>query len=245
MRRTGPRSYKEAQAARQKAYTARQAAARGALVMGNRLAVPQRPGGFPGAYQRAGTAKEHKFVDVAAAFYPADTTGTVTLLNGVSQGDDFTNRQGRQVTFTSISIKGILSPVDATTSPCYCRLIVVWDSAQNSGTAPAITDLLVSSTSLSHNNLNNRMRFKVLMDEQYAVGGVQDTATQAYAMSPTVQVINRYLKLPPGCTTTYSGTGATAGAIQSGAIWMFTIGSQAANSGGTYGVATRCRFVDP
>lgn len=245
MRRAGPRSYKEAQAQRQKAYQARQAAARGALVMGNRMAQPMRPGGFPGSYQRAGSAKEHKFVDVTAAGYAADTTGSVTLLNGVAQGDDFNNRQGRQVTMTSISIKGMLQPVDASTNPTYCRLIVVWDNAQNSGSAPVITDLLAQSVSESHNNLNNRMRFKILMDEQYAIGGVSNTATQAYAGAPSVYTVNRYLKLPQGCTTTFSGTGATAGSIQSGAIWMFTIGDQAAGSGGSFFVATRCRFVDP
>lgn len=216
--------------------------------------VIKRPRPTPQARQRPflpnrgfaqGAAKEHKYVDVAAANYVADTTGTVTLLNGIAQGDDNTNREGRQVTVTSVSIKGMLTPVDKTTGACYCRLIVVWDSANNGGAAPAITDLLVAANSVSHNNLNNRMRFKVLMDEQYCVGGNQDTTTQAYAQSPTVFTINRYMKLPPGCVTTFSGTGATSASIQSGAIWMFTIGNQAADAGGAYQVATRVRFVDP
>lgn len=192
-----------------------------------------------------GATKEHKYNDVAVATYAADTTGSVTLLNGIAQGDDNNNREGRQVTMTSISIKGMLTPVDLNSNASYCRLIVVWDSANNGGAAPAITDLLTASTSVCHNNLNNRMRFKVLMDEQYVIGGISDATTQSFAGSPTVVTINRYLKLPPGCVTTFSGTGATSASIQSGAIWMFTIGNNVANAGGAYQVATRVRFVDP
>lgn len=204
------------------------------------VAMPRQMGGYA-----QGAVKEKKYTDVAAADYVADTTGTVTLLNGIAQGDDNTNREGRQVTMTSVSVKGFLQPVDNITDPGYCRLIVVWDSATNGGAAPAITDLLAASTSLSHNNLNNRMRFKVLLDEQYAIGGTNNTATQSFAQSPTVVTINRYLPLPKGCVTTFSGTGATSASIQSGAIWMFTIGSRAAGTGGAFSVATRVRFVDP
>lgn len=189
------------------------------------------------------TGKEIKFVDVAAANYPADTTGSVTLLNGVAQGDDYSSRQGRQVVFTSVSVKGILQPVDATTGPCFCRLIIVWDNANNGGAAPAITDLLVAATSLSHANLNNRQRFKVLLDEQHAIGGQDNTATQAYSQAPAVVTINRYVKIP-NAVTTFSGTGGTSASIQQGAIYMFTIGNQAANVGGQFSVATRVRFTD-
>lgn len=193
--------------------------------------------GYPGR-----SSKEHKYVDVASGNYNADTTGTVTLLNGVAQGDDNNQRQGRQVNFTSVSIKGMLQTESQATSPCFCRLIVVWDGATN-GAAPLITDLLVASTSLSHNNLNNRARFKILLDEQYALGGLITTATQTYAESPTIYTINRYVKLPK-CLQTNLGTSAAVTSIQSGAIWMFTIGNVASATGGTFTVATRCRFLD-
>lgn len=187
---------------------------------------------------------EQNYIDIAQASYVADTTGSVTLLNGVAQGDDNTNRHGRQATFKSISIKGLLQPVDTSTATqgSYCRLLIVWDAAPN-GVAPVITDLLVASTACSHNNLNNRARFKILADEQYAIGGIDQTATQAVATSPCVVAINRYVKLP-NVVTTYSGTGATIASIQQGAIWMFTIGSIAASFGGQFNVAVRVRFTD-
>lgn len=185
---------------------------------------------------------EQNFIDVAAASYAADTTGTVTLLNGVAQGDDNTNRKGRQVAFTSVSIKGFLTPVDGSIATTFCRMIVVWDSAPN-GVAPVITDLLTASTSLAHMQLNNRARFKILADEQLTIGTVDTTATTTYALAPGCHTVNRYIKLPK-VVTTYQGTGATVASIQQGALWLFTIGNNAANAGGTFGLAIRCRFTD-
>lgn len=193
-------------------------------------------------YYGTKTAREQKYVDVAAAAYVADTTGTITLLNGVAQGDDNTQRQGRMFNMTALSVKGYLSPVDGSTTPSYCRLIVVYDSATN-GAAPTMTDILQASTSLSHNNLNNRMRFKVLIDEQYAIGATVETATQSYAQSPSVHTINRYVPLPK-VEVVNNGTGATVASIQKGALWMVTIGSSAPNAGGVFAVTTRVRYLD-
>lgn len=213
-----------------------------ALVPSVPRVFPMRPGGFR-SVRSVANMKEHKYVDVVAASYAADTTGTVTLLNGIAQGDDYNQRIGRQVLPTSISIKGLLHPGDTTSNECYCRCIIVWDSALNGGSAPAITDLLAASTSISHNNLNNRNRFKILADEQYAIGATYNTATQAYAQSPTIVTINRYIPMKEYITQ-YQGTGATAGSIQSGAIWMFTVGDQAPSAGGSFNVCTRVRYTD-
>lgn len=205
-----------------------------------------RPAGFPGSYALAsarGPRQEQKFVDVAAAAYNADTTGSVTLLNGVAQGDDFNNRIGRQATWKSVSIRGILYNVDQTTNNAACRLLVVWDNSPNSGSAPAITDFLVASTATTHNNLNNRHRFKTLIDEYHCLGTFSNVATQSYVAGPGVKEINRFLRLPDAVTV-FSGTGATVGSIQSGAIWLVTIGDQGAGLGGQFSVTTRCRFTD-
>lgn len=205
-----------------------------------------RPAGFPGSYALAsarGPKQEQKFVDVAAAAYAGDTTGSVTLINGVAQGDDFNNRIGRQTTWKSVSVKGICYSVDNSTNYVAARLLVVWDNSPNSGSAPTITDFLVAATSLSHNNLNNRHRFKVLIDEFVTLGRVNDTATQSFAAGPNVYTINRFVRIPDAVTV-FSGTGATVGSIQSGALWMVTIGDQAANLGANFSVTTRCRFTD-
>lgn len=186
--------------------------------------------------------KEKKLIDTAAANYAADTTGTITLLNGVAQGDDYTNRQGRQFLMTSVQLRGIIAPTDTTTGSTLVRVLVVYDAATN-GAAPTITDILAASTSQAFNNLNNRDRFHVVIDETHAIGGLNNTATQAYSMSPTVAQIERYERLP-NVQVTNQGTGNTVASIQKGALWLVTIGDQAAASGATVSLAARVRFTD-
>jgi len=185
---------------------------------------------------------EQKFVDVQQNGYVADTTGTVTLLNGVAQGLDYNNRIGRKMEFTSVHVKGVLLPVDSSTAPTHCRLMVVWDS-DSDGTTPTITDILAQSTSTSFANLNNRNRFRTILNEEYAIGGVSTVATQSYAGSPTVHAIDRYIQLPK-LETINQGTDATAASIQQGALWMITIGTNAAGNGGFFIVSTRARYTD-
>jgi len=185
---------------------------------------------------------EHKFVDVVQNGYVADTAGTITLLNGVAQGLDYNNRIGRKMEFTSVHVKGILLPVDTSTAPAHCRLMVVWDS-DSDGTTPTITDILAQSTSTSFANLNNRNRFRTLLNEEYSIGGFSAAATTAYAGAPQVHTIDRYVQLPK-LETINQGTDATAASIQQGALWMLTIGTNAASNGGFFIVSTRARYTD-
>lgn len=189
-------------------------------------------------------APELKYNDIATANYVADTTGTVTLLNGISQGSDNTNRIGRVMVMKSVHVRGIVSPVDSSTGNTLARLILVWDS-DTDGVAPTVTDILQTANSTSPMNLNNRGRFTVLANEEFFIGGISTTATMSYAQSPSGAVFDRFVKLPgKGCRTINSGTGATVASIQQGAIWMVTIGDRGANDGGTFSVYSRVRFTD-
>lgn len=92
---------------------------------------------------------ELKYKDVTAATYAGDTTGTVTPLNLIAVGDDNTDRDGRQVHLHSVHVQGIVRPVDASAASTFSRMMIVWDSQPNGGTA-AITDILASSTALCY-----------------------------------------------------------------------------------------------
>lgn len=186
---------------------------------------------------------ELKYVDVSAATYACDTTGTVTALNLIAQGDDNTTREGRQCFMKSIHVQGIIRPVDNSCSGGYCRVMLVWDSQPNSGSIATITDILTAATSLASTNLNNRERFTILRDCRYVIGGVSDTATQAITLSPNNHMINEFVNLKMQ-KTTYSGTTATIGAVATGALLLVTIGNQVANSGGAADLTTRLRFYD-
>lgn len=186
---------------------------------------------------------EKKLIDTAQATYALDTTGSVTLMNGCSQGTDFTNRIGRKYTNVAVQLEGQIGPADNVTQlvGSKCRVMVVYD-AQPNGALPAITDVLTAATANSFMNLNNRDRFKVLIDHNVTLGGVQETATQAVAACPNVDNVSYYKKV--NLETICDGTGATVADIQSGSIFLLTIGSQAAGLGHIFVGALRVRFID-
>jgi len=187
------------------------------------------------------TGPELKFVDVAQANYVADTTGTVTLLNGTATGDDYNTRDGRQIVIKSVQIRGRVNPVDGTTSPCHARVLLVWDNA-TSGVAPTIADILSAATSNSYPLVNNQTRFTILRDMSFFVGGIDTGVGQQYAMSPTGAVVEAYLKINQ--VTQYMSTTAAVASVQNGGLFMVTIGDQAANAGALFVLATRVRFTD-
>lgn len=186
-------------------------------------------------------AQEYKTIDLDSTTKVADTTGTVTLLNGVATGDDFTDRDGRRITMTSLYIQGMVTAVDNVTGASLARLIVVYDKQAN-GAAPAITDVLKAADSYAQINLNNRSRFQIIADKRYALGPMSDTATQAFAGSPSVMPVKIYRKL--NLETQYSGTGATIASIATGSLYMLTIGNQGAGGGSNFALSARVRFVE-
>lgn len=198
-----------------------------------------RTGGFWGPNLRP--KGEKKTIDVDSATYAADTTGTVTLLSEVATGTDFTDRIGRKINMKSVYVRGFLSPVDTTTSFCLSRLLIVYDNQPN-GAAPAITDILKAATSVAQVNLNNRDRFKILIDKQFPLGNNNNTATQAISGSPNVHHVKVFRRL--NLIEQFGGTTAAVGSITTGAIWMVTVGDNAAADGGVFKLCTRIRFTD-
>lgn len=186
---------------------------------------------------------ELKYKDVAnSAAYVFDTTGSVTLLNGIATGDDNTDRDGRQVHNKSIQVVGHVRPVDGSTGAVLCRLMLVWDSQPN-GAIATIANILTASTSCANLNLDNRERFTILKDWAYSNGGIDTTATQTYAMSPTTTAIKWFIPLG-GKKTTYGNTGNTIASINTGALLLVSIGNVVPNAGSLFEGTTRLRFHD-
>jgi len=190
-----------------------------------------------------GRRGELKYVDTAKATYVCNTTGTVTALNLIAQGDDVTNRQGRQVTLKSVRIHGYFGPTDTATLKNYARVMLVWDSQPNSGSIATIANILTAATSVSALNLDNRQRFTVLRDFKMAYGGFSNAATQAFAEAPTVGELDWFVNLRDAITT-YSGTTATIGVVATGALLLISIGDQAGDDGTDFIAHARVRFTD-
>lgn len=186
-----------------------------------------------------GGRRELKYVDQPDATYVADTTGSVTLLNGLAIGTDNNTREGRQSTVKSVQIKGFASANSAAITPQKVRMILVWDNAVNSGSNPTISNVLTVVGANAFPLVDNAQRFTILWDKSMILG--LRTATAGEQM---VEEIDYYRKLDS--ITQYSGTGATAGSIQNGGLFLLTLGSQAASAtlAAAFQLSIRVRFVD-
>lgn len=189
-------------------------------------------------------AAEKKVADIGHTNYGASTTAVFTLLNGIAVGDDITNRDGRRVHLKSLFIRGFVGPEDSNTTFQLARLLVVYDKQANGGT-PVTTDVLNTATATAPMNLNNRERFKVILDRQYVMGHY-DVASAApaapIAASPTCHSV--YLWKPLREDTIYNTTTGVISAIATGSLWMITIGSSVAGQGSIFQLSIRLRFVD-
>lgn len=197
-------------------------------------------------------ATERKVFDIASTGYQVDSAGgLVTLLCIPQLGTDMTERIGRKILIKSIYIKGrvctraSLEAANILVAPQWAQISIVVDMQPN-GLPPAIGDIYTAISSVSHINLNNRDRFKVLKVKQYALGPYQKdlTATMAigFASQQTYSV-----KMYKRCNieTIFNATnGGTIADITSGALYMVTQSSSPNGQEANFTLATRVRFSD-
>lgn len=199
---------------------------------------------------------EKKAADIGVATYQVNTTGSITLLAVPTLGTDYTNRIGRRIRLRSLYIRGHVNAENAElpittagveTLAQQARLIIVVDRQPNA-TVFGITDLLVSARAESQLNLNNRDRFKVLVDKTYQI----PNSVKATPATPTSFIGNfggmfkvkvfKKLNLPVQFNSTNGGTIAD---ITSNAIYMVWIGINASGATDVNAtVSTRIRFDD-
>jgi len=208
--------------------------------------VPARTGGY------RLNIHERKVNDIAAATYQVNTGGSFTLLCNPQLGTDMNNRVGRKILIKSAYIRGFLSTEPAGSAAVnsvgvqQARFILFCDMQPNAN-APAVTDLLVAATPISHLNLNNRDRFKVYSDKMFTFGPYfrDTTATQSVAAAAQqAYTFKKFKRL--NLETVFNATnGGTIGDITSGALYMFWIGSVGAGTTDVNAIlTTRVRYLD-
>ncbi len=173
---------------------------------------------------------EFKTVDNSSSTTVIDT-GLVILLNATVVGDDFDNRDGRQIRFKSVqyAINVIQHPTAVST---ITRIMIVLDKQPN-GVLMVIADLLTSGgNTLDFRNLNNRKRFVIVSD---VIVTQSDTAN-------TTDYRSLYKQMDFKTVYDDSNAGSIAD-IETNALFMILLSSEAAN-GPTVQVETRCRFID-
>lgn len=182
-----------------------------------------------------------KYLDIDLPATATTVAGTVTLLNGVVQGTDFTQRIGRKFNMKSLLLRLNCYPNSATNCPVgdIVRVLVVYDCQTNSA-APVVGDILEFVSFESPMNLNNRDRFKVIMDKTFNMNPNSYTAGALTTGAPVTRSVKKFKKL--GLEVINSGTGATVGSIQTGGLFLVTLGL--VNNGSNINWYSRMRFTD-
>lgn len=203
-------------------------AARSAVVANRRASAISRTGGFMGAYTRnrlRNFTAELKFVDTSGTAVNIPFVGAITLINGVAQGSDFNNRIGRKSINRSILTNITFYPSTSGTGASqgdFVRVMIVYDMQTNSGTTPNITDILATADVNSPNNLNNRDRFRILMDKRYTFWPTAyATGALANGNNGITKWCHNYKKMH--LDTIWSGVNSSVGNIQSGALFFLYI----------------------
>lgn len=194
--------------------------------------------------------QELKAIDVTLAPLTSATTGTFLLLNAPVPGNDLFNRIGRKAYFKNVNFECYWKDSGAIATNEFLRLILFYDSQANAA-APVLADVLknanaaAASTILSHVNLDNRERFKIIRNWR-----------RAMPVTTAVNNVGANTLLSPGCDFAFNefitlgeietiynvGTAGTVADVQSGALWLLLISE--IDTGWTLAGNIRLRFYD-
>jgi len=220
-------------------------AAQAAGVHGRRLSSLMAARAFPivrpvvrGFLGRAG---ESKYIDIAGAAYVCDTTGSITHLDVVTQGDTVNSRDGRKFMPTWLQMRGrVGNNANATYNDC--AVILVWDKQPNKALA-AVTDVLDTANPQSMNKRENASRFQIIRRWDFTLTGKSDgSTTPGY-----VRNFDKFVKLPRGLVaecTPADTTGAIGNRV-TGALLLVTVGAKApGDTASVLAVGMRIGFKD-
>lgn len=162
-------------------------------------------------------------------------TATLTLLNGISQGDGEGAREGKEITLQGVYIRGSLAGADTTN---VSRVMIVIDKQCN-GAAFGATDLLEAGGD-PHALFNKQevKRFIVLYDRTFATSGT----------GPNNTVFKKYIDLTRkgkkgGYKTIYNQNVSTVAGISTGSLYLFTVSDSGAATHPALTGNIRLKFV--
>ncbi len=144
-----------------------------------------------------------------------DTSGYLTHLTAIGQGDGITQRTGQSVLLSYLSVRGVFA-IHASATTSQVRVLVLCDKQQVADTAPAVTDVLVGGNYLEHYNVNTVGRFNILEDETFALS----------AQGPQQMIYRRNFTLNTHHVR-FNGSATTD--IQRGGIYILLVGNEGTN----------------
>lgn len=189
---------------------------------------------------------EKKFKDTGVLGNVLTPTPQIDLITGIPQGVTVSQREGNSCSMKSIYLRYKLSAGPQSTTPCNVRIMMVHDKNNNNGVAPTAAEILQNfgaENILTHNQTNNKERFKVLMDKLYQIdntAGIAGTCKTKYFRFGTVD--NKVS--PPRIyehKLTWGGTGS--GDTQTGHVYMLYF-TDAASQQPSFFYNARIKYVD-
>jgi len=189
---------------------------------------------------RRATPQEVNYVDLNAATYAMDTTGTVTLIATIAQGAGVHQRIGKRAYYKSILIRGNMSNNSAATFNDTTWMIVY--DKRPTGALPLITDILTGISTTAFMNDNNTGRFEVIRrKDQVLIGNTTTPSTGHEVLN-----IDEYIKMNKRPITFESVGNGQIGDIDMGALYFLTLGNSAASGtlAAKANVSFRVRFTE-
>ncbi len=188
---------------------------------------------------------ELKFFDKVVDQIPINSSGDVLAqIFTIAEGDNQSQRHGRRIQIKSVSWRGIvLIPSTGIVGDASdtVRLMLVKDNSAN-GALPSVLDVLASANWESYTNLENKSRFRILMDKHIAIssGGVE-VNTSITRTLPYEKFFKVYKKMD--VTIEYNDTASTGviSTINTNNIILLVISRQ---SNAELQSCTRVRYTD-
>lgn len=195
--------------------------------------VPTYRGWQPRQFQRG----EWKYLDTAISV-AVNTAGTITLLNGMQQGNTASTRVGMKISIRSIEWKGYHIVTAGTGADQMHRFMLLIDRQTNATGPTALTDFLSTGNVIGLRNLAARKRFKIALDKFYTLNATGESGSR--------RAIKFYMKLRRPLVVEYNAAdNGTVADIVSNSLHLITIGSEAAGvTAGSIAGNMRIRYTD-
>lgn len=156
-----------------------------------------------------------------------NSTGSMVELSNISQGDEYTNRQGRSILAKSLELNGwmVQNPSASTT---VLRIIIFRDNNAD-GSTPVSTEVLTSNNTFSLRNPepHNMKRYQILLDKVYTF----DDAKSKIAKFSFYKQMNKHIKFANGANS------------NQGSLWCYLLSNEPTNAP-TVNLNSRIRFYD-
>lgn len=186
---------------------------------------------------------EMKSVDNNAQFFfdnLATSNANVVCINQLAQGDEFYNREGREVKLHKLQFQYTILPGPNYPKPVdRVKVALVYDRS-SSGVVPTVQDIFqdIDYTGFAKTdaeaglNLNNRKRFRLLLHRYHVLPHLAASSSEQQLLTSDQDnmTFKHFFNFKTPLEIIYSGSSANTSAINSGAIWLIAYSNESSSA---------------